>query len=37
MTMPVNDERMRIAEGLRGLPVGDLDDGEFYDLSLIHI
>lgn len=31
MTMPVNDERMRIAEGLRGLPVGDLDDVELYD------
>ena len=31
MTMPVNDERMRIAEGLRGLSVGDLADGEFYD------
>lgn len=31
MTMPVNDERMCIAEGLRGLTAADFDDGEFYD------
>lgn len=31
MKMPANDERMRIADGLRGLTADDLDDGEFYD------